>query len=116
MPIPLPAFTGSPFMATGVSAPFVVYGQFLVSIWGTPLNGDGTPGSFVGTVRLERSGDQGTTYLPVSIDGAGTPATYSGSVVVEGEDVNGAYYRFNCVGYTSGTINYSAVGTIAVAP
>jgi len=116
MLLPSPAFTGPPFTATGVSPSFIVYGQFAASVWGTPLNGDGTPGAFTGSVRLECSRDQGTTFLPVSIDGAGSPATYSGAVAVEGEDVNGAYYRFNCTSYTSGTINYSAVGTIAAAP
>lgn len=94
------------FTATGQSGSVPVFGEFSVSIWGTPLNGDGTSGAFVGTVRLERSADGGTTWVPASTDGVGTVAMYSATTAVQGtEFFTGATYRFNCINYTSGTID-----------
>jgi hypothetical protein len=85
------------FTATGQSSAVVFYGSFNLSLWGT----------FVGTVRLERTFDGGTTWLPVSSDPAGDnlqwTAPFSGTWT-EVEHTVG--YRFNCTAYTSGTINY----------
>ena len=106
---PPPSLTGT-FTATGAGPSTAVFGIFLASGWGTPLNSDGTSGSFVGTIRLERSVGGGP-WLPVSTDGTGAPAVYSGAFAVEGaEAASNAAYRFNCINYTSGTINYSLVG------
>lgn len=108
---------GSPFLltgtfaATGQSVSVPVFGVFTISVWGTPINGNGTPGAFTGTVQVERSVDGGTTFLPASTDGTGSIAKYSASTVVQGtEYLADAVYRFNCINYTSGAINYSLVG------
>lgn len=69
---------------------------FNVSLWGT----------FVGSVQLERSFDNGTTWLPLTA--AGTPLyvwTAPASEVCE-EPEAGVLYRLNCTAYTSGTVNY----------
>lgn len=68
-------------------------------------------GTFVGTVRLEKSFDGGTTWIPASLDTSGTPASYTGPVSVTGfEGEKGMYYRANCTAYTSGTINVRMSG------
>jgi hypothetical protein len=86
------------FAAAGQSAVAVFYGSFNISLWGT----------FVGTVRLERSFDGGTTWLPLSVDLAGTnlqwTQPYSGYPWAEVEHT--VPYRLNCTAYTSGTVNY----------
>lgn len=91
------------FTATGQSASFQPDGiddragiQFNVSLWGT----------FVGTVQLERSFDNGTTWLPITSAGAAAfkytaPASESVS-----EPEADTLYRLNCTAYTSGTVNY----------
>lgn len=93
------ATTGS-FTATGQSPVFSPArgqgnGRFNGSVWGT----------FVGTVRFERSFDNGVTWLPATQ--AGSPVTFTApftEVLIEPEaDV---LYRLNCTAYTSGTINY----------
>jgi hypothetical protein len=71
-------------------------GGFNVSTWGT----------FVASVQLERSFDNGTTWLPLTAAGnqlyAWTaPASENGA-----EPEAGVLYRLNCTAYTSGTINY----------
>lgn len=106
------------FAGTGQSSTAVVFGLFNVVLWGTPLGGAGETATFSGTVNVERSMDNGTTWVPVSTDGTGTQAIYTTPVSVSGmEPENGVLYRFNCTTYTSGTINYrlSQVGDIAVA-
>ena len=67
------------FTATGVSASALVFGPFVVMVWGTPLGGEGVPATFSGSVRVERSLDDGTTWLPVSTDASGTPADAQGA-------------------------------------
>lgn len=64
-----------------------------------------------GTVQIEKSFDDVNFYV-VSRDSAGTASSYSTSAdsvafngVFEEPEVEGAYYRFNCTDYTSGTIN-----------
>jgi hypothetical protein len=96
--------TGS-FTATGQSESFrpdlrsihMLGATFNISIWGT----------FTGTIDLERSFDDGSTWLKCSRDSAGTSASFTAaaSVVVE-EPEAGVLYRLNCTAYTSGTINY----------
>ena len=66
--------------------------------------------SGVGTVKIQKSYDGGTTYVDVSLDTTGSPASYSISnssidVVLLNLEQS-AVYRFNCTAYTSGTIFY----------
>ena len=67
-----------------------------VSIWGT----------FSASVRLERSFDGGTTWLPLTAAGYSMYAwTAPASETLEEVEAN-VLYRFDCTAYTSGTINY----------
>lgn len=91
------------FAATGQSASFLPDGvadglvrSFNISLWGT----------FVGTVQLERSFDNGTTWLPLTTNGTQVNKyTAPCSEYVEESEV-GVLYRLNCTAYTSGTVNY----------
>ena len=101
---------GSGFLPSGVTpvtGSFTAVGQsetlaphagrgFNVSLWG----------AFAGAVRLERSFDAGTTWLPISA--AGTPLYTWTAPASESaqEDEAGVLYRLNCTAYTSGTITY----------
>ena len=89
------------FTGTGQSTGIGFKGRANVSLGGTAP---------VGTVKLERSFDSGTTYFDVSIDATGTVASYAlnsteVSFMVE-EIETGVLWRFNCTAYTSGTITY----------
>jgi len=79
------------------SVPPVFKDLFNAALWGT----------FVGTVKLEKSFDGGTTWLPVSKDIAGNEAAYTAPVnlgIYEPEP--NILYSWNCTSYVSGTINY----------
>ena len=68
-----------------------------VEIWGT----------FVGTIRVERSGDGGTTWLPLTVAGvAAATFTAPANERVDEENQEGAQWRLNVTGFTSGTINW----------
>ena len=70
---------------------------FNISLWGT----------FVGTVKLERSFDGGTTWLPKTVGTDASLYTWSAPISMsdeEGED--GVAYRLNCTSFTSGSISY----------
>lgn len=94
------AVTGT-FAAAGSSEAFgpeaqIRRGRFNVSIWGT----------YVATIKLERSFDDGTTWLvcskPDLTDAAFTaPVTFA----VE-EPERDIQYRLTCTSHTSGTVNY----------
>lgn len=96
--------TGS-FTATGQSGTFVPTvgardtntGKFNVSASGT----------FVATIKLERSFDNGDNWFVCSSDASGTEASWTApfSVVAE-EPSAGVLYRLNCTAYTSGTVTY----------
>lgn len=77
------------FTATGQSASLDINGAFNIS-----LSGFG-----VGTVALERSFDNGTSW--VSVESFTADAEKIGE-----EPEEGVRYRFNCSAYTSGTIAY----------
>ena len=80
--------TGS-FTATGQSSVTGLHGKFSLS-----LTGFG-----VGTVKLERSFDDGTTW--------GVVEEFTADAEKVGEENSyGAVYRLNCTAYTSGTIAY----------
>lgn len=87
----------STFTGTGQSASFA------------PTAGRGfnftLSGTFVGTVRLDRSFDNGSTWHPVTAMGAAVSFTAPCTEVLE-EPESAMRYRVNCVAYTSGTITY----------
>jgi hypothetical protein len=67
-------------------------------------------GTFVATARLEKSVDNGVTWVPLTVQtGGGVVQLYTftapGADQVQ-EYVPGLLYRLNCTAYTSGTINY----------
>lgn len=89
--------TSGTFTGTGQSAAVVVQPNgFNVSEWGT----------FAATVQLERSFDNGVTWLPVTANG--TQLELFTAPVSENwaETEAGVLYRLNCTAYTSGTVNY----------
>jgi hypothetical protein len=63
-------------------------------------------GTFVATVRLERSFDDGVTWDPLTA--AGTPMfVFTGPASeIQEEPEEGVLYRLNCTAYTSGTVDY----------
>lgn len=91
------AATGA-FAAVGVGNAFRLQLnsiQFNASLWGT----------FVGTVRLARSFDNGATFLPLTA--LGTAISFTGPCTETFEEYEeGVLYRWECTSYTSGTINY----------
>lgn len=88
---------GGSFTAMGQSAAYTpVAGRSInYSAWGT----------FVGTLRLERSFDAGVTWLPVTALGTGISFTAPFSETWDEAEAN-VQYRLNCSAYTSGTANY----------
>lgn len=90
------------FTATGVSDSFkpvmrvMAWTQFNISASGT----------FVATIKVERSFDNGANWFVCSSDSAGTEASFTApfSVVAE-EPTPGTIYRLNCT-WTSGTVAY----------
>jgi hypothetical protein len=72
-------------------------GTFNLSLWGT----------FVATVQVERSFDDGVTWLPLSRDVLGSVMTFVQPVTLSlYEQEAGVQYRLNATSYTSGTVNY----------
>ena len=100
--------TGS-FTATGQSGSFLPY-----------VNARGTTNAFnivlsgtaVAIVQLERSFDQGSTWVKLTVNGTQLYKwSYDGSNTVNisetaEEPEQGVFYRLNCTSYTSGTLNY----------
>ena len=71
-------------------------------------------------MQLERSLDGGNTWIIANVGGTGTLAQYTAGTPVSvtfGEPEEGITYRWNCIVYTSGTINYriSTTGGAATA-
>lgn len=63
-------------------------------------------GTFVATLRLDRSFDRGVTWFPLTyIDGSALTWTAPMSSAI-GEDEAGVYYRLTASSYTSGTVTY----------
>ena len=94
------------FSGTGTGTP-VPAGSTGVSIMGwANLSLGGT--SPVGTVKLEKSYDNGATWFDVSQDAAGTLAAWalnSTEISVQFyEPEIGVIFRCNCTAYTSGTL------------
>lgn len=86
------------FTGTGQSDGVNLFGRFNVSLVGG-----------VGTVKLEKSYDGGSTWVDDSMDGSGSVASW---VLASGQEINvigeepeqGVLYRLNCTAYTSGNI------------
>lgn len=87
------------FGATGTSSPFPDAYPFGVQI----------SGGFVGTIVLERSLDDGVTWIqPTLASGLVTSWTAPASQDFPVQEF-GNLYRFRCTAWTSGTINYLAI-------
>jgi hypothetical protein len=84
------------FLPEGLNEFGEVDHQFNVSLWGT----------FVATVQLERSFDNGTTWLPLTANGTQVMKWTAPASESTGETEAGVLYRLNCTAYTSGTVNY----------
>jgi hypothetical protein len=84
------------FSATGVAGSIRVdRGSFNVSLWGT----------FVATVRVERSFDGGTTWLPITALGSAINFTAPCSEIFMEPEV-GILYQLDCTSYGTGTVNW----------
>lgn len=86
--------TGS-FTATGGGLSGLIKGEFNAALSGT----------FVGTVYLQRSYNNGLTWAPLTALGQDISFDAPCEEVFE-EPEDGVLYRWNCAAYTSGTINY----------
>ena len=99
----LNVITGS-FTATGVSPSFSPLGSyppapprdFNVSIWG----------SFTGSIQLERSFDNGSTWLPITAAGTQLYIWTAPASEVAEEPEQGPIYRLHCTAQSGGTANY----------
>lgn len=100
----VPVVSGN-FTGTGQSASYIpkasVYNQthltkFNWSIWGT----------FVGTVVLEKSFDNGTTWIQAFDQNGNALSTTAPKTIIVEEPEDGVLYRARCSAFTSGTINY----------
>ena len=81
--------------AAGVSDSARVHGTFNASLSGT----------FVATLRIERSLDNGVSWHPLTA--FGSSITFTGPCQeIFTEPQPGVLYRWNCVSYTSGVIAY----------
>lgn len=89
-------FTGTGQSASFVPAAEIRRGRFNVSLWGT----------FSADVRVERSFDGGTTWVPLAKPDL-TPALFDEPISFAVEETEGeVLHRLNCTTYTSGTVNY----------
>lgn len=97
------AVTGT-FTETGQSASFI---PTIAARSTTNAFNVSASGTFVATVQLERSFDNGTSWFVCSSDASGTAASWTApfSVIAE-EPTPGVLYRLNCTAYTSGTVTY----------
>lgn len=94
----------STFTATGQSGAFAPTISARSTVNAFNISASGT---FVATVQLERSFDNGGTWFVCSSDAAGTPASWTAPFSVVGEEpTQGVLYRLNCTAYTSGTVTY----------
>jgi|SRR5882724_10720085 len=61
---------------------------------------------FVGTVVLERSTDNGVTWIAVAYSYGATPISLTAPLSTMIENVEACQYRWRCSAFTSGTISY----------
>ena len=64
-------------------------------------------------MQIEKTFDDGTTWVPVALDVTGAPASYAlniaaaaGFTVTLFEVEHGVNWRIRCTAFTSGTLNY----------
>lgn len=86
------------FTGTGRSASFTPRqgAAFNVSLWGT----------FVATVQMERSFDNGVTWLPLTAAGTQMYVWTGPASEIAAEPMPGVLYSLRCTAFTSGTVNY----------
>ncbi len=78
--------------------------------------------TFSATVQLERSFDGGYTWIVCNAGAALAQWTLGPISITFGEPEKNVLYRFNCIAYTSGTINYrisqtgGAAESLAIGP
>jgi len=85
------------FAGVGPSTSIELIGPFNFSLAGT----------FVATVKLERSFDRGVSWLVVSQNALGDEAAYTTPISLQGEEwERGVRYRVNCTAFTSGSVTY----------
>jgi len=101
--------------------------QFALAAAGIPASGTDAGAIFTGagvtfnaTIQLERSFDGGNTWLVCNIGGAGQLAQYGGAAsapisLTFAEPELGVVYRWDCIAYSSGKINYRISTTGAAA-
>jgi hypothetical protein len=64
-------------------------------------------GTFVATITLERSFDQGLTWNTLATDSTGTATAFTAPLsLIAYEPENNVRYRLNCTSYTSGTVTW----------
>jgi hypothetical protein len=105
------AFLSSTTASTGLSAAFssVPAHAVWVKLRGNnPATANTGPGTFSGTVIVQKSIDGGQSWDPLTVGGAAY-ASFTGNCdeAVSAEDDSAALYRLACTAYTSGTIYYS---------
>lgn len=90
--------------STGSSASTGFYGALNLAVWAS---------AFVGTFLVEKTYNDGTTWIPVALDVAGTIASYplniaaaTGFNITLFEVEHGVNWRVRCTAFTSGTLNY----------
>ncbi|WP_454760575.1 hypothetical protein [Caulobacter segnis] len=92
------------FTATGQSSAFTPTVGSRSTINAFNISASGT---FVATVQLERSFDNGDNWFVCSSDASGTTASWTAPFSVVGEEPTpGVVYRLNCTAFTSGTVTY----------
>jgi hypothetical protein len=97
---------------------FALSDQAIVTGTDTAALFTGAGVEYSGTVQLERSFDGGATAVVCNAGGGGQLAQYAAGTPVSfvvSEPEAGVCYRFNCIAYTSGTINYRLSQTSSAA-
>lgn len=84
------------FGATGTSPAVPITGDFVANLWGT----------FSATTVLEKSHDNGTTWIQASKNADGQAASYTAPAALLGSEPKAnTLYRWNCT-WASGTVSY----------
>lgn len=99
------------FTGTGQSASFRVTGERTNAFQSAAIFNLTISGTFVATIAVQRSFDNGSTWHTVSKNVDGDPAEYSSAISLslqepEGRDTSPVLYRLNCTAFTSGQADY----------
>ena len=115
----------SPTLDGGQGSP--QFFQFALAAAGIPASGTDANAIFTGagvtfnaTVQLERSFDGGCTWVVCNVGGTGQLAQYGGATATPisltfAEPEEGVLYRWNCIAYSAGMIDYRISTTGAAA-